>query len=1105
GAVAPELLAALWRSRAPEDVLVYGFFLLLAEVPLGAGASALPTGVLALRERRVQVRDALALAPAGARVEDRYLLLVQPLSALRLPELEALLLSLPGGAAGGAPGVPGQNVGPRPPPAEPCPAEEWWPRVPALRSGRYVKSGMSLAHAPGPRDEALEKRHWRDTHLEAMRRFPRFFQARAHEVKTPPLDDEELQRVLRGLLLHDFAIRSVSHAVDARKPRSEASIVVCGVGRLLAHEQDPGVAPGAAAGGPQSGVPAGAAVAPAGPAPTVSELCAGGPHLPPGSRVLPAPAAPQGGTRGPEISVLVVFEDAARHGMLEVARELLLANGFFVLADRSCRPRLSDLCLLLGIPPPTKHPRDPGALCVPQLSQSLQGWLEYLKGAAHHMFVVRRHDAVALLLQLCFGASVQRAGSTPPVLRWPFVDISDAARPAPPPLFTSLHGLLRPAVIAQPPRATFAALLERMSRPPLGLTLLQTTGDGPMPLEGSVRTIVALAPLSPAATAAGAVAEPTMASAALCTRLCLARELRAFGELRSRRARGLCAPCALFEAWEALLAGGAVVLLGPPDVDALVAALWPHAAGPRSGEPGTHVTIDFAGRCIRWSDPRFGIGSASGALPAGVPRQSLAPWQAGLLSGSLAVPYGSSQGPCPWAADLLAAGVQLRMQLVQRAAGEDAGTVLSVVVRALRMLALAALVDQALGAAAGHVDVPGGAMPPWAMRRAAVLLPRGAGPEAPACSIALLRDGPPWQGLPEFPEAYTIELTPVVAALQPAELATVRLDGVVVREDAAGGKVGRGWHLRGGGDVPCGADAGAAELAAAFAALQRQPPARELALVFGAPRAGGALALVPAQSVLASEALSQAARSAGSLPAQFPIARSHHATAEALLLGACLARLAAATERAPVGAEAAEVACNEPARAVVELWRAVSSEAPVENDEEYWTRLFLSLSCYGGLVASHASCYLSLEALPSCDQLLVRFTSGGGAPPAAALWGPLPVLAKPGRLAAQLLLVLRLDAVLQRGLAGSDLGKGVHQAFSDGFVRAYCAEAPDPVNAKSRLHLHCALCLLELLWALRCGGAPAEELRARLPAEPALRDALREEVLNARGAHVDAP
>lgn len=181
--------------------------------------------------------------------------------------------------------------------------------------------------------------------------------------------------------------------------------------------------------------------------------------------------------------------------------------------------------------------------------------------------------------------------------------------------------------------------------------------------------------------------------------------------------------------------------------------------------------------------------------------------------------------------------------------------------------------------------------------------------------------------------------------------------------------------------------------------------------------------------------------------------------------------------------------CNQPVQAVVQAWRALSAEAPILDDSEYYTEQFLTLSCYGSLIADEAAAYLSLEDPPTSDQVFIRFEVGAaGARPAVALWGALPLLAKPGRLAAQLWLMLRFDD----GLAQFD---ELREAMCDGFLQVYVQDALDGGSAaRLRLHIHCVLCLLEIVRRRRRMAVP-DAWSASLPDEAALREALRQEVL----------
>ncbi|CAJ1431921.1 unnamed protein product, partial [Effrenium voratum] len=264
-----------------------------------------------------------------------------------------------------------------------------------------------------------------------------------------------------------------------------------------------------------------------------------------------------------------------------------------------------------------------------------------------------------------------------------------------------------------------------------------------------------------------------------------------------------------------------------------------------------------------------------------------------------------------------------------------------------------------------------------------------------------------------------------------------------------------------------------------------------------------------------------------------PVPRRQHMQAEAMLIGANLARVAVSNE-VPIQSHAASAAfrdatkalrgiseslrqlfssggnapdwlwqpstvsrtclrllCNEPVGDVIEAWRLLSSENRVTDDREYFTELFLSLSCYGEYIAAPEANCIGVEGLFFARNVLVNFN---GAQPTLRLWGALPVLAKPGRFAAQIWAMLRLDESLK------SFGEA-QEALSDGFFQRYCQDAPGGAEkAELRLRLHYVLLLLEAIWmkrrmprnkALESAGAHCE-----LPAEALLREILRQEVLH---------
>jgi hypothetical protein len=138
------------------------------------------------------------------------------------------------------------------------------------------------------------------------------------------------------------------------------------------------------------------------------------------------------------------------------------------------------------------------------------------------------------------------------------------------------------------------------------------------------------------------------------------------------------------------------------------------------------------------------------------------------------------------------------------------------------------------------------------------------------------------------------------------------------------------------------------------------------------------------------------------------------------------------------------------------MWRSFLD--PVDEYHEKKLQTLLGPDCFGTLVAGQRSSFVSLEKAADCHNILLRFVGDvTGSQPDVAVWNMLPVLAKPGRLAAQFYVMLQLDTTLKKF-------KEVQTALSDGFIRAYAQEAPHFQGTGPnmlRLHLHIVLCILE--------------------------------------------
>ncbi|CAE6959204.1 CPK3 [Symbiodinium sp. KB8] len=515
----------------------------------------------------------------------------------------------------------------------------------------------------------------------------------------------------------------------------------------------------------------------------------------------------------------------------------------------------------------------------------------------------------------------------------------------------------------------------------------------------------------------------------LCPSCGQSRQLKAFASLLQRRARSLVVEddgfaCALFEAYKALEQKGVVLVWEPTDVDLAIASVWPDCAAP---EPLTPLSRKLADRCLRLADPDLGLGRLLGILPDGRPRTALATWPADVV-----LP-GAEHG------EFTVAGRRIWSETVE---GEFASA-LAMTKHVLRLLFFAS-------ACRGQGPGP--------FRYSLLQFPRNLAPEDRPWVTIAVRDAVPWRSLDRHPEVYqtTPRLRPV--KLCNTELKALRLEGDIVVEDAAGGKVCKGWRLSPGGDLPAVAPTAvlAAELLGVKSDAVTSPktaekPSQVLAELVGSCKEDSATlifdtatpnelkATVPATRALPVDLCFQARGAEEFLTKTLEVPRRGHMQTEAMLLGASIARLAIQNEAAPLewsdaaaALQRAEQAlhgcsrslqqlycrempdwlqesppsrskprcrtlCNEAVGDVVEAWRLLSSESTVTDLGEYFTNQFLSLSCYGSLIATHPASYLSAEGPLLASEVLVNYN---GPQPALHIWGALPVLSKPGRFAA---------------------------------------------------------------------------------------------------------
>ncbi|CAK9076202.1 unnamed protein product [Durusdinium trenchii] len=524
---------------------------------------------------------------------------------------------------------------------------------------------------------------------------------------------------------------------------------------------------------------------------------------------------------------------------------------------------------------------------------------------------------------------------------------------------------------------------------------------------------------------------------------------------------------------------------------------------------------------VSWRGTDPGIAEAAGMMPGGRPREFTS-WAKNLvveMSRHLGIEVSISQRR------ILLREVLKEDRLVQRVA-------LSSTRQALRLLTLLHLCRWPFDSS---------------FRCALLQFPREAHAEDPLWATIGVRESVPWRSLTRHPDVYHQQTHLLAVKLDAAELKLLKLEGRVIAETLANGKVQRGWRLCPGGDLPRpekksdfaaqllgvetsnSSEEAADLLAAAFASLAAkcaEDSSVSATLFFEKVTKDEFTAQMAQRRAMMVDLCFQAHGDADFLKDIIEVPRQAHMQTEAMLLGASLARLAVVKEvpvqpsetamalqeamkalhgSAEVVAQLAgtpsdwlfqqhsrsfgRVLCNEPVGDVVEAWRALSSEDKIVNDAEYFTDQFLSLSFYGRVIASAEATSLSIEGPLLARHVLVNFSSSE---PSVRLWEAFPVLSKPGRFAAQLWGMLRFDDSLKSFGEARD-------AMAHGFFRCYCQDA---VHAQElRLRLHLVLTLLELIWFRRqCARNKVVDMCPELPAEVGLREALRQEVLETASA-----
>ncbi|CAJ1440972.1 unnamed protein product [Effrenium voratum] len=813
-----------------------------------------------------------------------------------------------------------------------------------------------------------------------------------------------------------------------------------------------------------------------------------------------------------DLSALIIFSDASALGVAEVARELLWQNECHILVDRPCELTAADL-RLLGL--------QPWFMKDGQRHQN-RSWWEHLQNQRHWLFVVRRSGALALLLQICFGPTVRRrhlrsSSYGPFHSKWPFLQVPEGMRPLPKPMIPSLQHLLQvpesPGVgFGAPAAATtchsrlhamavvaqvspelvqhqevalvvpaivgeeqFDELKMILSRAPLSyVELFSATGNDMVPIcGGPIQCLAAISksgektptalPFTALQQGLGCVAKDVwlslqdgkqgLARVVLFSRVAAAQEVQAMTNLSSQAA-GQDVKCSLREAYKSLVDKNAALIWRPGHVDQIIASVWPQFAVPRADGS---FSLSLADRCVRLAG-LDGVEHDAGVLATGRPRRDLTSWP------KSAVKEVSRE---------IGTEVMISTQriLVQEVADERHASAMSSARLALRKLTLLKLCRGCHGT----------------FSCAVLHFPREAAAEDHLWASVAVRKGIPWRPLDKHPEAYLQKTHCAGVKLTAAELSSLEVEGGLVVKDIGDGKVLKGWRLCPGGDLPSsklglasllGVDVKGfgdgdglthcvASLAATLAATN------ETATLFFEKVTQELAAPISKQQALKAD-LCLEERGEQIFGDIIPVPRRQHMQAEAMLIGANLARVAVSNE-VPIQSHAASAAfrdatkalrgiseslrqlfssggnapdwlwqpstvsrtclrllCNEPVGDVIEAWRLLSSENRVTDDREYFTELFLSLSCYGEYIAAPEANCIGVEGLFFARNVLVNFN---GAQPTLRLWGALPVLAKPGRFAAQIWAMLRLDESLK------SFGEA-QEALSDGFFQRYCQDAP---------------------------------------------------------------
>ncbi|CAK9076199.1 unnamed protein product [Durusdinium trenchii] len=200
-AVIPGPLATALRRRRAEVLAFRCFLLLLRAKEDSSFQDAYTSVLLRLRSFGFVVRDSALLKDEVASIS-RLLVLVQPPGPLSLVQLAAVIKELD-----------------------------------TMQVAVRLQPHLPLQQFLDDEDtRQLCIRHWCQSHVECCRFFPHFFQSHTRLVVLPAVSADEVEKLCSNVLLHGFAVLAIAHPVTDKVLKTDAALLLRGIGLVPAME-----------------------------------------------------------------------------------------------------------------------------------------------------------------------------------------------------------------------------------------------------------------------------------------------------------------------------------------------------------------------------------------------------------------------------------------------------------------------------------------------------------------------------------------------------------------------------------------------------------------------------------------------------------------------------------------------------------------------------------------------------------------------------------------------------------------------------------------------------------------------------------------------------